>query len=156
MDDFDKDNLSARHGQPSHWREPSDDAWRADGRSKAQQKQARKGVGKLSGVAREGVKEHPGDPHRQANFILRRADIEAAIGRRRLISDKRRSDLGNNFHKSIEELKEVRIHLQNIDHFGPKHFIALIRYWEAKGLRESTIQERLCLLRRFLCLIGKA
>lgn len=155
MKEFDKDYSSGRDGQPSYWRESSGDLWRPVDQSKAQQKRARKGVGKLTAIAAAAAKQHRGDPHRQVNFILRRADIEAAIGRKRLISQGRHTAIANNAHLCIGELKECGIHLQNFNDFGSKHFMALIRLWEAKGLRESTIQERLCLLRRLLCLIGK-
>jgi len=155
MPDFDHEHPSDRIGEPGYAREVNARMREERKLSKAQERQVRKGVGQLSAVANAATKRHHADPHAQVNFLLRRATIVAATGRKRVVSDKRKSDIGNFVHQSINELKGLRINLQNVTEFSQKHFLALMRSWEANDLRESTIQERICLLRRFFCLIGK-
>ena len=98
---------------------------------------------------------HPGNPQAQFAAYLADAVLPAAIGRRRQVSDKTRTDFGDTLKAVPRLLRRLRRPLQNASEFGRSHVIALVRHWEQRGHAEATVQWRVSLLRRFFTLVGK-
>lgn len=103
----------------------------------------------------EAVKRHPGDPHRQVNYILKHAHIPAAFGTDRPVSEKTRSDYGKELHRAVDLCRTVRMPIKNVAEMRRKHVIAFCRHWESEGLAEKTINKYVSTLRRVFALMGK-
>jgi integrase len=125
-------------------------------RQKDQDTRSRLGAGELVGLLREACSgKRLNDPHAQLRFMLGKADLIAATGRKRKVSEKTRSDFGATLARAIDELRQVRAPVRNIGEIGRAHAIALTRHWVSKGQAAATIQTKSSVLRRYLTLIGK-
>lgn len=118
-------------------------------------KKSQTGEGLLSGALRRAQRDHAGDPKRQLAETLASRSIPAAIGRRRTISDKRFRDLQSYMHRFLTLLPRARAPIRNLGDFGRPHFLALVRYWQRKGLGDATARQYYSVMRRFCCLVGK-
>lgn len=124
-------------------------------REKAKEKRRAKGEGAHKKLFEEACALHPRDPLAQICYYLYHCILLAAIGRRRHVSDKTKSDYGDILKSVVRLLRMLRRPLQSFEEFGRSHVLALMQYWEQQGHAEATIQWRLSLLRRFFTLIGK-
>lgn len=124
-------------------------------RSKAQEKRARLQTGALGKAMDRAKNCFSGNPRAQLTAILEDALIRAATGRNRLVSDHRQGAFNRVFQQFITELQEERVYLKHLDDFSQKHALALLRRWERNGIKESTIQNRVSVMRRVMTLVGK-
>ena len=101
-------------------------------------------------------RRHPNDPRKQITLFLSKATIPAAIGRRREVSEKTRTEYGNLLQQCVTDLLICNLPIQNLTDLNQKHVIALVRFWgDKQGNAEGTIAWRVSILRRFLTLVGK-
>lgn len=124
-------------------------------KEKAAQKTRAKGEGAHKKLFEEACARFPRNPQGQISYYLEHCVLQAAIGRRRQVSDKTRSDYGDTLKSAPAILKIMRKPIQSFSEFGRAHVLALHRYWEQQGHREATVQWRTSNLRRFFTLIGK-
>lgn len=122
---------------------------------KAAKKVRAKGEGSHEKLFKKACDLFPRNPVGQATYYLANCDLQAAIGRRRQVSEKTRTDYGDTLKQVPSILKIMRMPIQNFSEFGRKHVLALMRYWEQQGHREATIQWRVSNLRRFFTLTGR-
>jgi site-specific recombinase XerD len=82
--------------------------------------------------------------------------LRAGVGRPRPVSDATSTRYSESLMHMVDQLRLLRCPLQNISELGPKHALRLIGHWGALGYSSATVQNRICVLRRFLSFIGKA
>ena len=118
---------------------------------------AQKDVGRGEELMRGLVNRFPGDAHRQISIFFEKFVIYAATGRKRAISESRKSGLSKTIQMAFRDLKKIRINLQNATDLKAKHVQALARYWSVEvGIQTNTLQGKLCDLRRYAGWIGRA
>lgn len=158
MDDFSKSKPGQAGGDDIHLPKAKEVNRRERERrqkEKAAQKVRAKGEGSHKKLFEEACALFPRDPQRQASYYLEHCVLLAAIGRRRQVSDKTRTDYGDTLKGAPAILKIMRKPIQSFSELGRAHVLALHRYWEQQGHREATIQWRTSNFRRFFTLIGK-
>lgn len=127
-------------------------------RSRHNQRRGSADRGAFQDVLLEVRKGRAGDALAQCVRFLdkvRKRGIPAAIGRRRVLGEKRATEFGNTLMLSIADLYNARMPIQNLSDIGQKQVVALVRYWGEKALSEGTIADRVSVLRRFLQLVNK-
>ncbi len=112
-------------------------------------------VGKLKHVLQFVCKEYKGDFKRQAAQFLHKSSIPSGKGRRRIIGDKRQTEVGGFLLRLYDNLKEAGAPCQNLDEVGPRHVVPLARLFEKRGYSEGYIDDQFSIMRRFLALVGK-
>lgn len=123
---------------------------------KERERLARAGAGSLAGLMRAACTgKHANDPQAQLAFMLARADVMAALGAKRRVSEKTLDTYGDTLARSIEELRMMQAPIRNIDELDRAHAIALTRYWLEQGHAAISVQAKVSVLRRFLTLVGK-
>lgn len=115
----------------------------------------RAGAGVSEALLKEIVTKHRSDIKRQVTQFMRRSSMPAAKGRVRQVSDKTRSDFGDNLMRAVIQLKEIGMPIQNLSELSAKHSIALIVHWKKMGHVAATIQNKLSAMRKFFLLVGK-
>lgn len=167
-------------GAGNHSAQPSANAleWRARRERKAQERVQRKEANKAISIANRQMKkearakraiigvskallkqlvsQHRGDIKTQVNRFMEESKMPAAVGRKREVSDKSRSDFGKNLLNATILLKEIDMPIQNLSEFSAKHVIELVVYWKGEGHVAGTIQTRVSNFRKFFDLIGKS
>lgn len=124
-------------------------------KERAAAKTRAKGEGAHKELFEKACKLFPRNPLGQISYYLQHCVLNAAIGRRRQVSDKTRTDYGDTLKGAPAILKIERKPIQSFEEFGRAHVLALHRYWEKQGHREATIAWRTSNFRRFFTLIGK-
>lgn len=124
-------------------------------RSRNSQRKKQAGEGISENLLRRVVKIHKGDPKRQVTSFVAQTEMPAAIGRKREVSDKTRSDFGDILMRAVVDCRKLGVPIQNIDQLGLKHAIALFVQWKEQGQVAATIQTKISALRKFFLLIGK-
>lgn len=122
---------------------------------KAAERSRKVGQGRWEKRLRLAQQKHAGDPKRQLVVLLQDRDIPAAIGRRRVVGDRRFESFGQHMLQFIGDLPKVRAPIKNLSDLGRAHVLALARRWDAQGLGEGTVSGYFCNLRRYFCLVGK-
>lgn len=150
-----QDNADAIH--LPNWREVNraESARLAQERSAAARKSS--GEGRYINLLQDVRRRFAGDPRQQITYFLGKASIPAAIGRRREVSEKTRSEYGAVLLQCVTDLTACRQPINNLTDLGRAHVVSLVRYWgEEQANSEGTIAWRVSILRRFLTLVGKA
>lgn len=139
--------------------------WREVNKAESARRQAEKalarvgrsGQGQFISLLQDVRRRHAGDPRQQLVLFMSKAKITAAIGRRREVSEKTRSEYASVLLLSITDLSRCSLPISNLTDIGRSHVIALVRFWgETQGNSEGTIAWRVSILRRFLTMVGKA
>ncbi len=124
-------------------------------REKQSAQRRRAGAGLSEALLKEVVAMYRGDIKRQVNHFMRMSSMPAATGRARQVSDKTRSDFGDNLMRAVTQLREIKMPIQNLSDLSGKHTVALISYWKHEDQAAATIQTKLSALRKFFTLVGK-
>jgi site-specific recombinase XerC len=115
----------------------------------------RAGTGAGLGVLDRAQKRFKKNPKAQMAMFFGEFSLRAGIGRARPVSERRRTIYGDELIRMLDELKELRAGVQDIHEIGKTHAVKLIKHWAQRGQAASTIQNKICILRRFLTFIGK-
>lgn len=124
-------------------------------REKLSAQRRRAGAGVSEALLKEVVARYRGDIKRQVAKFMEKTRMPAATGRARQVSDKTRSDFGDNLMRAVAQLKEIGMPIQNLSDLSGKHAVALISYWKDEDQAAATIQTKLSALRKFFTLVGK-
>jgi integrase len=111
--------------------------------------------GAALGVLARVQKKHRGDPHAQVSMFLREFSIYAGVGRRRPVSQRTSTNYRVVMHQVLDELRHLRMGVQNLGEIGQKHVIRLTKHWQACKQAPATIQNKVSVMRRFLTMVGK-
>ena len=112
-------------------------------------------TGALARAAQKAQKRHPNDVIAQVIYLLMHEAWPASTGRRRSMSEGTQAGHKEGLLRAFRELKAMRMAVRNLDEFGRKHALALIRSWVAKGQSKKTIDNNVTNLRVFANLINK-
>jgi hypothetical protein len=142
--------------QLPNWREVNKAESARRKQEKTEEKRRTTGEGLHISLLQDVRRRFAGDPHKQIAQFLAKATLPAAIGRRREVSEKTRTEYGNVLQQCVTDLTACHSPIQNMTELGQKHVVALVRYWgDRQGHSEGTIAWRVSILRRFLTLVGK-
>lgn len=142
--------------QLPNWREVNKTERAARQAEKDEGQRRRAGEGLFTTLLQDVRRRHAGDPHKQIALFMSKARIPAAIGRRREVSEKTRTEYGSVLQQCVTDLIDCNLPITNLTDLNQKHVIALVRLWGDKlGNAEGTIAWRVSILRRFLTLVGK-
>ena len=103
----------------------------------------------------EAAQRYANDEHARLNHFLKNFPFEASIGRRRYVSEKRQTEIGNILHLCLRELKEMRLPVMCLSQLKRKSGLKLVKKWQERGLAVGTIEDRISVLRKFLDLVDR-
>lgn len=125
-------------------------------REKELSRQKQRGTAKYERLAREAARKYAGNPKKAWTEMRRLMDVPAALGRVRIVSEKRMANINQVMEMSLDQLQELRRPVASILDIDQKRVCELLKLWYDHKIQESTILERVSCLRRVMYLIGKA
>ena len=124
-----------------------------------QVKQRDRAKGRGEGAGRKvldaAIKRHPGDPKKQSAYFLENFVIRSGTGRNRNVSHNTQTAYGDCMAGAINDLQSQRAAISNLSELGRAHIIVLVKYWIRLHHSGSTIENKISVLRRFMCFWGK-
>lgn len=107
-------------------------------------------------VLQDAQKRHPNDPKKQVAYFMENFVIKSGTGRPRPVSEGTRTSYSEGLIGAINDLRVERAAISNLGELGRSHLIILTKCWVKAGQSGATIENKISVLRRFLCFWGKA
>ena len=120
-----------------------------------QERSKRRSEGEHKTILAQVCSLHRDDPFRQLGLYLRKTPQPALTGTTREVGHDTRTEFGNTLKLVLNELLALRRPIRNLNEFGRKQALALIRRWVDAGLSGKTIRCRISHLRKFVTLAGR-
>lgn len=119
------------------------------------ERRKRRSEGEHKPVVAEVCARHPNDVFSQLKSYLRKAPQPALTGLKRDVGRETRTEFGNTLRRALNDLRKRRAPIRNLNEFGRKQALCVIKGWADQGLSPKTIRCWISHLRKFVTLMGK-